>query len=600
MFGAGALSSFGSSNISSDPLTNDAAANEFALKAGLTLEVEQQLRALEMPMRLRVLTVLNAKMQQQPVQNPSMYLAGIIRNENRVTPYKSSWGNAAAVGPDSFQNATNLQQLRTVASPQSSPRMQTKPPPWVAEVFPLATRPSLFLRKMHEVLGAENMQLISMHPALVQVSFLMTLLLTPAAWGDAAGSFKGLLHVVKEMPPMASAGPTRPLQRSGRPLVILQFGISIGAEWVCLKNALENLKGDFPDIRVEARHAFRGEASASGFYEAITSAVVMEGSVVAHKDAPAMAAMVSQQLAGWKNADATVLVLMTLPPPDRKSGGPVAGPQWHVKPANAIWEVFDVLRLLANLPDNRYACLTIEPVPDHNAPSIMLDQIFGDSWTINKAKTRVPTATQWRVRSWPALSDADLAERKIDRSASDVERFHSSLLERHTDGTDVSLPTPEDIEQYYDGLLTDMSSQRDLSNLEAFKLLHSTSSSGSGGSGPAKLLERSDLARLWGVDGWNIDSAFSRLLPCTGVCFMSTGFKAPPQRDEGATNCGTGRWCFTCDQWYAMLNNCPPPHAWTLLEVALRRVLAAQTSQGSTHFSRLPSHSCDGSGCNCY
>ena len=184
---------FGSSNIPSEPLTNDIAATEFSQKAGLTIEVEQQLRTLDMPVRLKVLTVLDAKMIQHPVQNPSMYLAGIIRNENRAGPYKAFGATAQAV-PEPFQGTVNAQQLRAMPSPQHSPHVHTKPPPWVSEVFVLAMRPSLFLKRMMDALGAENMSLIRHHPAVVQVSLLMTLLVSPSAWVDPQGSFKSLLN----------------------------------------------------------------------------------------------------------------------------------------------------------------------------------------------------------------------------------------------------------------------------------------------------------------------------------------------------------------------------------------------------------------------
>ena len=117
MFGSGAVVGFGSSNISSEPLTNDIAANEFALKAGLTIEVEQQLRTLDMPVRLKVLTVLDAKMRRHPVQNPSMYLAGIIRNENRAGPYKAFGAPAQAV-LEPFQGKRPAAEGDAIASAQ--------------------------------------------------------------------------------------------------------------------------------------------------------------------------------------------------------------------------------------------------------------------------------------------------------------------------------------------------------------------------------------------------------------------------------------------------------------------------------------------------
>ena len=65
---------------------------------GLNMEVEQQVRALDMPMRVRMLSVLATKMQQTAIQSPSTYLAGIIRTENRAGPYQRGWSPGQA-GP---------------------------------------------------------------------------------------------------------------------------------------------------------------------------------------------------------------------------------------------------------------------------------------------------------------------------------------------------------------------------------------------------------------------------------------------------------------------------------------------------------------------
>ena len=251
-----------------------------------------------------------------------------------------------------FQGPVSAQMLRMMPSPQQSIAVVAKPPPWVAEAWSLQQRPSQFLRKMMSILGADSMGLIGHLPMSVQVSLLTTLLVWPGAWPDPQQSLKNMLAVVKELPPLPLALSSRPLQRSGKPLVVLQFGGSMGAEWLNLRLALENLKGEFPDVRLEARHALLGDAGASAFYDAIASAEVMEGSAEVHKDAASMASVVVQQLPAWKNADSTVLVLVTLPVPNNKYGGPVEGPQWHTKPANALWDMFLVLRALAGLPES--------------------------------------------------------------------------------------------------------------------------------------------------------------------------------------------------------------------------------------------------------
>lgn len=599
MFGSGSAVQFDGGRSAGAGITDDDTLNDFVAKVGLSMEVEQQVRQLDMPLRIRVLTVLAAKMQQNNIQNPSTYLAGIIRNEGRASPYQQASWNAVSGGHGGYQSAAAQVALRSIASPQQSPRQLAKPPLWVTEVWPMAQRPQAFMRKMLDVLGNDAMQQIATYSLAVQITLLMSLVLTPAAWPEPGRSFKDLLNLIKELPPMPSAAPLRPLPRSGKPLVILQLGPSIGAEWVCLRSAFENIKPEFADLRIDARHANCVDGNVSSFHGAITKAVSFEGIVETHKDCSSMATAVAQQLPAWKNSDATVVVLVTLPCPDRRTGGPVVGPQWHVKPANTIWDIFSVLRVLSGLPDHRYACLLLEPVPETCAPSPMLDDVFGEAFVISKSKSKTPAARDWRVRSWPPLADGDLTERKIDRSVADAEKFQRALLDMRA-GTpaDVSLPSPEDIEMYYDCQNVE-STQRDNGQVAAFSLLHRPTGHGADAGQPPKMLDRADLARLWGVDGWDIDQAFSRVSPCCGWCSWATGFQAA-QSSHDATPCGAGRWCYKCDQWYALLHACPPPHVWTLLEPLLRKSLGKQSAGTAAHFAKLTVHSCDGSGCGCY
>ena len=74
---------FGTQNVVSEPVTNDAQANAFVASFDMSLECDQQLRTLDESMRLKVLSVLHSKMSQTVIQNPSTYLIGIIRNEKK-------------------------------------------------------------------------------------------------------------------------------------------------------------------------------------------------------------------------------------------------------------------------------------------------------------------------------------------------------------------------------------------------------------------------------------------------------------------------------------------------------------------------------------
>ena len=600
MFAGGAGLVFGNQNTVTEPLTHDPGANAFLAQIDLTLEADQQLRTLDETMRLKVLSVLHSKMSQTTIQNPSTYLLGIMRNEKKATGPYQSYGKSSVDRRETYTSTVSAQMLRTMASPQQAIGVASRPPPWVADAWPLVQRPSQFLRKMMSVLGADSMGLISHHPMSVQVSLLTSLLVTSAAWPDPQLSLKNMLAIVKDLPPLPLAVSMRPQQRTGKPLVVLQLGGSMGAEWLNLRFALENLKNEFPDIRLEARHVFPGDETALAFHDAIATAVVMDGSAEVHKDAASMASVVGQQLPAWKNADTTVLVLVTLPVPNNKYGGAVEGPQWHTKPANVLWDMFLVLRALTGLPDNRYAALFLEPVPANKAPSQLLDQYFGEPWIIPRSKTKIPTSCLWRCRSWPVLSELDLSERKVERIDTDNYRIHASLLPSCGEGPEVSLPSPDEVESFYDALADPAGTQRDLSTVDAFKVIHSVTSASAAGSAPGHLLDRADLARLWGVDGWQLDTTFSQVAPCHTLCAMNTGFAVTLGGLEETTRCGVGRWCYPCDRWYALLHATPPPHTYTLLHKLLQKTFSQSVAGMHSHFAKLPMHTCDGNGCGCF
>ena len=605
MFGAPPAAAFVPQNGPPEPMTDNQEANAFFESLGVSLECEQQLRSCEMPVRMKLLSVVGSKLQQGGITNVTSYFLGVIRNEKRAMGiggnYKAFGGSGAQQNPGPYQPPSSVQMMRALPSPHQSPRPPTGPPGWVTEAWALSQRPTQFVRKMMSVLGPESMATISHFNIATQVSVLTTLLVTPTSWADPRMGLRTIVSVLKDLPPLPLAASIRAPARSGKPLIVLQFGGSMGSEWVALKLALETLKTEFPDVRMDARHILRADGPASRFYDTIATYVTMEGSAELHKDAVTMAAVVQQQLPAWRAADATVLLLLTLPVADNKYGGSVLGPQWHTKPANQLWEMFQVLRVLSGLPDNRYVFLLVEPLPSNGAASPMLDQFFGEPWDISQHKTKIPTSSKWRLRSWPETSVSDLAVRIVECTEEDAQRFDSSLLAFRSDGSAVTLPTPEDVESYYDDLGSPGGSQRDMGTVEAFKLMHHTSSGpGSGAREPPKLLNRVDLARLWGVDGWSIDQTFSRVLPCHETCALSTGFAATVGGSDVTTSCGQGRWCYPCDQWYAVLHAAPPPHTYTLLHKLLRGTFSRATAGPNNHFAKLPLHQCDGSGCGTY
>jgi hypothetical protein len=596
---AGALPSSGPIP-SNAPLTENDEMNAWVASLQLSVETDQALRELAAAPRLRVLMVLAAKMGQTQIQNPSSYLHGIIRKEAKG-PYWQP-GPVQSAFPSQSPPASLLSQLQRVATPQQtvqlSPRTGSKPP-WVQEAWCLAARPAALMKKMYEVLGQETMQALSCFPLQVQVSMLTALVLSPAGWADPTGFVKSMIALTADFPPLPSG---KPPPRAGKGIVVLQLGVTVGAEYVCLKSAIEQCKADkTDDLRVDARLALVTNAADAKFHTQLSSSVSVSGGVELHTTSAAFAQAIAQKLPEWKTANVTFIVLVTLPMQDSsKTAGPVAGPQWHIPPANSVWKIWDALRPLAGSPDNRYAYIVVEPVPLTGASSPMLDEVFGAAWVVPKQRTKVPTC-EWRVRCWPALSDLQLPERKVDPSPLDA-KFHRALVEFQANAghSKVSLPTPEDFDSYLETAAMEAGGDRSLSKLPNSELLRSYGSEAEAHSGSSgQLLDRSQLARLWGVDGWNIDVSYNQVAPCLGTCCWSTGF-LPIAGSYDGIKCGEGRWCIECDNWYSLLHRTAPPHVWNLLPALLREHLRQQAPSGRDDFAKLAVHSCNGTGCGCY
>jgi len=199
------------------------------------------------------------------------------------------------------------------------------------------------------------------------------------------------------------------------------------------------------------------------------------------------------------------------------------------------------------------------------------------------------------------LAESDLTVRKVESLGADAHKFDRELLALLSDGREAILPSPEDVEAFYDDLAGLNSSQRDMNSVAAFRLIHSAAAAeGSGAREPQKLLSRTDLARLWGVEGWAIDQTFDRVLPCHKSCSLGTGFAVSAGGGDLSTVCGVSRWCYPCDAWYAVLHAAPPPHVFTVLQKVLHKIFSQSTGGPNNLFTKMPHHVCDGSDCLTY
>ncbi len=556
--------------------------NNFAASIDMTPDCAEALRALDQAARLRCLTILQQKMKNRTISSPGHYLFGIIRNESSPGGFSgSAWGHANPVqhGPALLP----LSAISRIPTPQNSLR-GVKRPAWVSEAWPLATKPSALLKKMHSVLGAEAMASISNYPAQIQLSLVLALVFCEGAWADPAAALASAVTTLGTMPPLQTAVPSR-VVRKGRALVVLQMGPAFGAEWVHLQGAVDELKREWPDLYVHGAHAYLGSSVAEELHSA------MKPDVALHKDVAAFADMVGKSHGEWRSLEATVLLLITASAPSSSVGGALQYPGNHCGDSKAIWGYLKVLKALLPITDNRLAFVCTDPVAGHAGSADLLDKMFGRAFEIASHKTKVPVHP-WHFRSFPVAAESDLSTRRVQCTPAD-ELFATEIQElRRGSGQGLVFPTIQELEDYSDAV--SFGDSRDSAAENVYKLLQVACPSSSAPAGARRLLSRAELARVWGIDGWNIDEARQRLQPCCKRCDALTGFPVA----AGGVACGDARWCMHCEGWYKLLVETPPPHAFSLILPVLRASLQMKAPGGtSPGWSDLNMHVCSDSGC---
>ena len=556
------------------------ALNEFANGLDIAPYCAQALKDCAEPDRRRFLVILQTKMAQLCITNPSTYLNGIIRNEKQGGFGGRSWGHGGRPmqhGPPSLPPSA----VQRVPTPQQTPR-GVKRPAWVSEAWSLALKPSALMKKMHGVLGAESMASLSAWPPQIQLSVLTALVYSEGAWADPAAALSAALATMGTLPVLQVNLATRSA-RKGRALVVLQLGAFYGAEWVLLQSAIDGLKADVPDLYVHGEHAFLGQRGPVDLFRAVKPDVTL------HTDADALADLASKAHGEWCALDACVLVLVTCPAPSVNCNAAYY-PGYHSSDASDLWLFLKALRGLQPILDNKLAFMSADPVVPHSARAELLGKVFGKAFEVTAAKARVP-ASAWRFRSHPAISESDLAVRKVDvTSADDI--YAKELRElREGSRDDPVLPCAQELEEYNDVVSF---GDKDHGGANVYELLQTAAAGGGSGAGARRLLSRADLSRLWGLEGWAIDEAHLRLHPCCGRCDALTGFPVT----AGGVSCGESRYCMRCESWYKRLFDSPPPRIFSLISRVLRASLEMKAPCGiAPGWADLQPHSCDGEGC---
>ena len=586
MFSGGAVRSESSS--ASSQGTSNPELETFTNSLDLSQECQASLRALDEESRTRCLTILRTKMMQRGIQQPSSYLSGIIRNELKVG---STFGSSVWHQPAPLQQGPPMAPARTMLQGVASPMQQfqqrgVKRPAWVAEAWMLSNKPTPFLKKMYGVIGQSAMANLSQLSAQTRLSVLLAITYSEGAWSDPTAAVAQAIAGINSLPPLQIVAPPRS-GKPGRSIVAIQLGSSYGSEWVHLLKAMEKLKPEFPDLVLHSRHAFLPGAAASDMYAAMFPQTSL------HKTAAGFVEVLNQFRAEWRSIDAIVLLMVTLPgqPTSANCPNPIHG--YHSGQSCNFWKIIEVLKAFQHLQDNRWAMACLDPKPLFDVAPDLLKVCFGDAWDVSQQKTRVP-ARPWRFRSWLPIAEQDFQVHRSEATPGE-EGWAPGLRSSRAGLKDVFMPMMEELEEYNDATAFSDGSAPPSNTYELFEVKQQKPDVP--GSAATRLLNRSELASLWGVGGWGIDEAFSRVHPCCVRCDSITGFAS----DKGMSGvaCGAARYCIHCEAWYKMLIDSAPAHAHSLIHNVLHQSLLMPGPSGSQPgWASVESHSCDEAGCS--
>ena len=556
-------------------------------------EVAEQLGWLDFKLQMRCHTVRQLQMEYQRICNESSYLSGMTRNEGRANP----WSSARSSRCQSPSHSLGSNRVRSVSEAPWPLGLADFPaagrawrPSWVTEIWPLvAHRPDNAMRRLSQVVGGDAATKLQHLPLSIQLSVLLSVLVNESAWADPASYLVKLAATIGHLPPLQTLLPSNVLCRKGQPVVAISLGPSLGAEWVHLRAAIETVKEEMRDVYAHALHAWTGQSDISReYFEAVCENVIFHQTVQAASEALLAAS------AEWRALRAVVLFIVTVPPHSTCTTGPVPHPEYHQSPGNQVWDMLNIMRTLLPLMDNKCAYVVFNPSAPAPVSSSLLDVAFGKSWMATSCTTLVPT-WPWFVRSWPRTTPEDLrtwAPTPIDNEifAAAVRTLREGLVTEEP----IEFPRYSEMEAYNDRVFADNQFDRPAPKGYEVLRVRPNNCSRSG------FLNRNDLSRLFGVDGYGAVAAHSRLYPCSVRCDPLSGCPVSEGSSVMSVQCGHDRYCMHCEMWYRMLTESAPAPVLSLiipvLYDTLKKVACTRTVQP---WSLVPPHSCDGQGCGC-
>lgn len=542
--------------------------------------------------RTRIAACIYHKHMKGLVRNSTTYLLAAVRSELQKGPYAGAPQQAPG-GPNSYKGPAPMgaRQQQAPASPQQAP---PPAPEWVLAAWQVHNKQAAFFRTLAQRLPPATMEKMRVMPGTMQYCCAIALLVSPANYQNPetfvdwfVSSYQGLpaVHNFAGSSASSSASDT-----GAKRLVVLSFGLSSATEWIGLFLAKEFLQASGVEL-VECI-SFASSCPWEPVLDECLAGIAGPTPVTVVKGSEQGPAMLIEKAAGWKQQQASVLVLLHIPQPVQSFASTTwKAPGYHAPRASEIWSTFHTIRGLGNFYP-KVAVVSYQKPPQNPLDSSYWDGLFGVAVKGDVNQLRVPQAP-WLLRCSPALQPA--AESLTVRATGPAE---------HVQGLPKEFRLMFDPQTSFSTILPDIETLEDIFDQEAqqglpplsdkrLSVVLQTQSEGEA-AGQRRLLSREQLGLVYGMSGWKYCDYWSRCLPCSGHINKVTGQPSLPFFPESVP-CGATRWCPPCSHLYEALSSTISPFA---IHQALTSTIGsmcrtpATAADGLFCISCLPAHAC--------
>jgi hypothetical protein len=564
------------------------------LATEVTDEVRDALSKMEKSARTRVATTVRMKATQGIIARPCPYLLSTIRSEMSKSPYSGHRADgpscAGGVGPPAAEGFRNF-------VPGPSPQQAPPPTPeWVLTSWQVHNKQAALFRALRSKIPASAMTKLAALPGQIQYVCAVSLLLTKEAHRNPEGFVDMFVHAYNTLPAVpssfsGSSGSSCASEPGVKRLVVLSFGLSSGSEWLGLVLA----RSGFDDTALELVEciSFASPCPWEPVMDEFLTGMAGPASVTNVKGTGDGLALLGAKAPGWRQRNATVLVIVHIPAPvDNIWSSSSSAPGYHAAGAGDIWSIFNTIRALGNhIP--KIQVVTYQAVPRNPADAFYWDGLFGEATKVDVSSIRVPQVP-WLVRGSFLPSELSASRPRATDTGGRVQELHvrlRAIFEPQKQCTEV-LPSLSQLEDILDK--ESPSSETALSDERLQIMLRATAAGDP--ENPRRLLGRDHLAVLFGADGWNWMNYWSKHLPCAEHINAFTGQPSLAGYSESVA-CGTTRWCPACCHFYEALATTISPYAvQSALTACIKSLMQPETvSQESRNLfsiSDLPQHVC--------